>query len=272
MPYKMVLLEKEDGVATITLNRPDKLNAYNMEMTGEIDMAFDEAARDKEVRAIILTGAGRAFSTGFDLNWASNMDMENLPPMASTVKGRQVAYHEQSLLTTVLKMYNSPKPVIAAINGITMGGGVILAMACDLKIASEDAVFSLLEVKRGLIPTAGSTYFLPRAVGLTKALELALVCDPFDGREAERIGLINKAVPQDNLMTAAREIASKIARNAPLAVAMTKAALYRGLQEHDLAAHMDHEVYITSILFATEDFKEGISSIVEKREPVFKGR
>jgi len=272
MPYKMVLLEKEDGVATITLNRPEKLNAFNMEMTGEIDMAFDEAAGDKEVRAIILTGTGRAFSTGIDLNWAATLREEELPSMASTVRGRMVTHSERSFMTVMLKIQSIPQPVIAAINGITMGGALVLALACDLRVASENAELSMPQAKRGLIPDGGGTYFLPRAVGLTKALELALICDPFDAREAERIGLINKVVPPENLMSAAKDMATKIAKNAPLAVAMTKAAMYKGGQEHDLAAHMDHEVYIMNILFATEDFKEGISSIWEKREPIFKGR
>ncbi|MBM3156057.1 MAG: hypothetical protein FJ004_02085, partial [Chloroflexi bacterium] len=123
-----------------------------------------------------------------------------------------------------------------------------------------------------LIPDGGGTYLLPRAVGLTKALELALIGDEIDAREAERLGLVNKVVPHDNLMPAAREMALKIARNAPLAVAMTKAAMYRGLHEHDLAAHMDYEVYIMNILFGTEDFQEGMNSLFEKREPIFKGR
>ncbi|HEY48545.1 MAG TPA: enoyl-CoA hydratase/isomerase family protein [Dehalococcoidia bacterium] len=273
MPYQMVRLEKVDGVAIITLNRPEKLNAFNMEMTAEIDMALDEAAQEKEVKAIILTGAGRTFSTGIDLNWAATVrGDEELPSMASTVRGRMVTHGEKSFMTVVLKIQNMPKPVIAAINGIAMGGAFVLALACDLKIASENAEFSMPQVKRGLIPDGAGTYLLPRAVGLTKALELALICDSIDGREAERIGLVNKVVPHDSLMAAAREMATKIANNAPLAVAMTKAAMYKGIQEHDVAAHMDYEVYIMNILFATEDFQEGISSIWEKREPIFKGR
>jgi enoyl-CoA hydratase/carnithine racemase len=272
MPYKMVLLEKDDGVATITLNRPEKLNAFNMEMTGEIDMAFDEAGKDKEIKAIILTGAGRAFSSGIDLNWVETMDFENLPPIASTVRGRMVTHSERSFLTVVLKIQSMPKPVIAAVNGMAIGGAFILALACDLKVASENAEFSMPQVKRGLMPDGAGTYLLPRAVGLTKALELALICDPIDAREAERIGLVNKVVSHENLMATAREMATKIAKNAPLAVAMTKAAMYKGLHEHDMAAHMDYEVYIMNILFATEDFKEGISSIWEKREPIFKGK
>jgi len=273
MPYRMVLLEKQDGVATIILNRPGKLNAFNMEMTAEIDMAFDEAAQDREVKAIILTGAGRTFSTGIDLNWAATVrDDEELPSMASTVRGRMVTHSERSFMTVVLKIRSIPKPVIAAVNGIAMGGAFVLALSCDLKVASDNAEFSLPQVKRGLIPDGAGTYLLPRAVGLTKALELALICDSIDGREAERIGLVNKVVPHDNLMAAAREMATKIAGNVPLAVAMTKAAMHKGINEHDIAAHMDYEVYIMNILFGTEDFKEGISSIWEKREPVFKGR
>lgn len=272
MPYKMVLLEKENGLATITLNRPEKRNAFNMEMMGEMDMAFDDAARDRDVKAIILTGAGAAFSAGLDFNWAASMDLENLPPMASTVRGRQVAYTEKSLLTVVLKFQSCPKPVIAAINGITLGGAFVLALACDLKVASENAEFGMIQVKRGIIPDGGGTYILPRAVGLTRALELALVADRIDAREAERMGVVNKVVSHENLISAAREMATKIANNAPLAVSMTKAAMYRGLEERDLASHMDYEVYIMSILFGTEDFQEGISSLFEKRDPRFKGK
>ncbi|MEE8470459.1 MAG: enoyl-CoA hydratase-related protein [Dehalococcoidia bacterium] len=273
MSYKMVIYEKEDWVATITLNRPEKLNAFNMEMMGEIDMALDEAAKDKEVRAIIITGTGRGFTTGLDLNyWVATKGDGELPSMASTVRGRMVTYGERSLLTLLLKIQSMPKPVIAAVNGIAVGGGFILTAACDLKVASEEARFSMLQVKRGLMPDGGGTYFLPRAVGLTKALELALTGDTIDAREAERIGLLNRVVPAEALMATAREMAVKIASNAPLAVAMTKAALYKGAQEDDLAAHMDYEVYIMNILFATEDFNEGMSAFMEKREPAFKGR
>ncbi|MBE0480886.1 MAG: enoyl-CoA hydratase/isomerase family protein [Dehalococcoidia bacterium] len=121
MPYKMVLLDKDDGTAIITLNRPEKRNAFNMEMMGEMDMAFEEAARDKDIQTIILTGSGTAFSAGLDFNWAATMDTENLPPMASTVRGRSVTHNERSFLTLLLKMQSIPKAVIAAINGITLG-------------------------------------------------------------------------------------------------------------------------------------------------------
>ena len=272
MSYKMVLYEKKDEVATITLNRPEKLNAFNLEMMGEIDMALDEAAKDKEVKAVILTGTGRAFSTGLDFNWAASMSDEELPSMASTVRGRSVTHGEKSFLTAVLKMQSMPKPIIAALNGFTIGGATVLAIACDLRIASENAQLSMPQTKRGLIPDGGGTYLLPRILGLPKALELALVGDTIDAREAERIGLVNKVVPPDDLMAQAQEMAAKIARNAPLAVAMTKAAMYKGLHEHDLAAHMDYEVYIMNILFSTEDFKEGMTSLWEKRDATFKGR
>jgi enoyl-CoA hydratase/carnithine racemase len=272
MPYKMVTVEKGDGIATITLNRPEKRNAFNMEMMGEMDAAFDEAARDRDVMVIILTGAGTAFSSGLDFNWAADMDLENQPPMASTVRGRQVAYEEKSLLTLVLKMQSSPKPVIAAINGITLGGGLVLALACDLRIASETAEFGMIQVNRGIIPDGGGTYILPRIVGMPKALELGLTADRIDAPEAEKIGLVNKVVGHDNVMSAATHMAERIARNAPLAVMMTKAAMYRGIQEPDLAAHMDHEVYIMNILFGTQDFQEGIAAVFQKREPEFKGK
>jgi enoyl-CoA hydratase/carnithine racemase len=272
MPYRMVSLEKDKSIATITLNRPEKRNALNMELMSEIDMAFDEAAKDKDTRAIILTGSGSAFSAGLDFNWAATMGEQDLPPMASTVRGRMVTHDEKSFLTVLLKIQSMPKPVIAAVNGVALGGGFILAVACDLKVASENAQFGMLQVKRGLIPDGGGTFLLPRAVGLSKALELALIGDLINAREAERIGVVNKVVPPEKLMSAAEEMAAKIVKNAPLAVAMTKAAMYRGLHEHDLAAHMDYEVYIMNILFSTEDFQEGMRSLWEKREPRFKGK
>jgi enoyl-CoA hydratase/carnithine racemase len=268
----MVLYEKKDEVATITLNRPEKLNAFNLEMMGEIDMAFDEAAKDKEVRAIILTGTGRAFSTGLDFNWAASMGDEELASMASTVRGRTVTHNEKSFLTAILKIQSLPIPVIAALNGFVMGGATVLAVACDLRIAAEDAQISLTQAKRALIPDGGGTWLLSRVVGLPKALELTLVCDTLDAREAERIGLVNKVAPPDELLAQAHEMAAKIAKNAPLAVSMTKAATYKGLHEHDLAAHMDYEVYIMNILFSTGDFQEGMTSLWEKRDPVFKGK
>jgi enoyl-CoA hydratase len=272
MAYKLVSYEKDDSIALITLDRPEKRNAFNMEMMEEMDSAFDEAATDREVKAIIITGAGKAFSAGLDFNWAADMDLENLPPMASTVRGRQVAYNERSLLTLVLKIQQSPKPVIAAINGITLGGAFVLVAACDLRVAAENAEFGMLQVKRGLIPDGGGTFLLPKVVGMPKALELALVADIVSAQEAERIGLLNKVVPPENLIIETKAMARKVAANAPLAVAMTKAAMYRGLHEPDLAAHMDREVYIMNILFGTEDFKEGMASLWEKRDPVFKGR
>ena len=183
-----------------------------------------------------------------------------------------MAYDEKSLLTVVLKIQSSPKPVIAAINGITLGGGLVLALACDLRIASEMAEFGMIQVNRGIIPDGGGTHILPRIVGMPKALELGLTADRIDAPEAEKIGLVNRVVSHENLMQAARDMAERIARNAPLAVMMTKAAMYRGVQEPDLAAHMDHEVYIMNILFGTQDFQEGIAAVLEKRAPVFKGR
>ncbi len=272
MEYNMVKYDCMDGIATITLSRPDKRNAFNMEMMGEMDAAFDRAAKDRSVKVILFTGEGKAFSAGLDFNWAAEMDLEKMPPMASTVRGRQVAYEESSLLTLVLKMQQCPKPVIAAVNGVALGGAVVLIAACDIRIAAEQAEFGLLQTKRGLIPDGGGTYLLPRILGLPRALELALTADVIDAHEAARIGLINRVVPHDELLASARDTANRIAANAPLAVAMTKAAMYKGLHEHDLASHMDYEVYIMSILFGTEDFREGMASLWEKRPPEFKGK
>jgi len=163
------------------------------------------------------------------------------------------------------------KPVIAAVNGVAAGGGMGLALACDMRIASDKARFSSVFIKRGVVPDCAASYNLPRLVGMAKACELVLTGRVVSAQEAERIGLINKVVPHDELMKATREFAGEIALNPPLAVGLAKAALYRGMLETDMAAHMDFENHTQNALMGTKDFQEGINSFLEKREPVFRG-
>lgn len=270
MPYKTVILEKEDMLATITLNRPDVNNAFDRSMMGEIDDALNDASQDPNVRVVILTGAGKAFCAGGDVNMLMTLISSGAEWVRTTVG--DVVQRVGTMPTTVLKIRNMTKPVIAAVNGMAAGGGMGLALACDMRIISDKARFSTIFIKRGVIPDCAVTYNLPRLVGMAKACEMVLTGSVINAQEAERIGLVNKVVPHDELMKATKEFAGEIAKNPPLAVGMAKAMLYRGMLAEDIGAHMDFENYTQNMLMSTEDFKEGINSFMEKREPVFRGK
>ena len=270
MPYKSVILEKKDMIATITLNKPDVNNAFDLPMMGEIDDAMNDVAQDADIRALIITGAGKAFCTGGDVSYLQTL-IEDRAAFSRTTIGDAVR-RIGTMPTTVLKIRNMVKPVIAAVNGVAAGGGMGLALACDMRIISDKARFSTIFIKRGVIPDCAATFNLPRLVGMAKACELVLTGRVISAQEAERIGLVNMVVPHDELMKATREFAAEIAQNPPLAVGLAKAALYRGLDAEDIGAHMDYENYTQNALMGTEDFQEGINSFFEKREPVFRGK
>jgi 2-(1,2-epoxy-1,2-dihydrophenyl)acetyl-CoA isomerase len=270
VPYKAIILEKADMLATITLNKPDINNAFDEPMMIEIDDAINDVAQDKDVRVVIITGAGKAFCAGGDVSYLQVL-MENRSHIARTVIG-DVVRRSGTMPTVVLKIRQMMKPVIAAVNGVAAGGGMGLAAACDMRVASDKARFSTVFIKRGVIPDCAATYNLPRIVGMAKACELVLKGNVISAQEAERIGLVNKVVPHDELMKATREFADEIAQNPPIAVGLAKAALYKGMLEPDIGSQMDYEAYIQNALMATEDFNEGIQSFFEKREPVFKGK
>lgn len=220
MDYQQIILSKEGAIATITLNRPERLNAYGVRMGEELAAAIEELERDDQIRAFIITGAGRAFCVGHDQKEAAEHAGQPRPEDRSVPKLSNYP---------PLLMRRPEKPVVAAINGLVTGGGLALALMCDVRLASEKARFCEVHVSLGTIPGA-ETWFLPRIVGVPKALELILTSDWIDAKEAERIGLVNRVVPHEELEKAAKELASKIAKAPPLALKMAKRAVYHGLQ------------------------------------------
>jgi enoyl-CoA hydratase/carnithine racemase len=275
MAYRALKLEKEGPVAIITLNRPDAGNSFDFRLMEEVDAVLREVSKDKSIRAVILTGAGKYFSTGINLSMFT--DAKGMVEKDGGVEDKitddaDQTYGKGTPVAAVIRMRSMNKPVIAAINGPTVGAALSLVLGCDIRIASDKARFSMIFVKRGIAADTGGSFTLPRAVGLAKACEMVLTGDMIDAAEAERIGLVNKVVPHDDLMKVARELAMKIAKNPPLAVAMAKADLYRAMEEKDIIKQMKHEEKTQEVLIKTEDFMEAATAFMEKREPKFKGK
>jgi 2-(1,2-epoxy-1,2-dihydrophenyl)acetyl-CoA isomerase len=263
MSREYVLLDKQDGVATITLNRPEKYNAFAGRMRQEVVQAMDEVAQDREVRVVVITGAGKAFCVGGDVNEFVSGTTQALEQQASSER--------HAMCKAVLTINTMEKPVIASVNGVAAGGGCNLALSCDIRIASDRARFGQVFVRRGAHPDWGGIYFLPRLVGYSKAAELIFSGEVVDAQEALRIGMVNRVVPHEELPQATGDLAERIAKNAPIPIAFAK----RGLQNFhkwNLAQALDYESYVLEVCRRSEDFIEGFSSFLEKREPLFKGR
>jgi 2-(1,2-epoxy-1,2-dihydrophenyl)acetyl-CoA isomerase len=241
----------------------------------EFDAAVRDVAEDKAVRAVIITGAGKYFSTGIDLNMFTNPeklvgDKEDEPIRAPAQDDK--TYGRGTIIGGLIRIRSMSKPVIAAINGPVTGAAFSMALGCDIRIASDRARFSMVFVKRGIVPDTGGSFTLPRLVGPARACELILTGDAINAAEADRIGLVNRVVPHDELMKAAKELAQRIAKNPPLAVAMAKADLYKAMEEKDIIKQMKREEKSQEVLLNTEDFQESAAAFMEKREPVFKGK
>ena len=269
MAYNTLIVAKEAGVAMLTLNRPDKLNAWDEEMMEEGVRAIEEIRDDLDIRVLVITGAGRAFSTGADV---TSLARETERMKAGERSLRDGLSSWPGIVTMAYQLRQMDRPVIAAVNGVAAGAGFGLALACDIRIASDQARFSQIFVKRGLVPDTGSTYFLPRIVGTEKACELIFRGNLIDAYEAQRLGIVSRVVPHGELMNEVMSLAKELASSAPIAVGLAKRAIYKGASEIDLAAQMDFELYLNTLLFGTEDFKEGVMSFLEKREPRFLGR
>ena len=266
MNYEAIILEKSDGIATITLNRPEKLNALNDKMAEELPRAFDEVATDDSVNAVVITGAGRAFCAGADIQERFLGTIEKMK--RGEINLALEPTFPDAALPALLRI---EKPVIASINGPAAGVGCTLTLACDIRIASENARFGFVFVKRGITAEFGSTYFLPRLIGLGKTLELLLTGRIIDAEEAKEIGLVSQVVPADQLETATRELAKNIAESAPIAVRLTKKGIYQGV-DADLSTQMQWEDFAVTMLRQTEDHQEAARAFLEKRQPKFKGR
>jgi enoyl-CoA hydratase len=260
MPYENLLLEKKNSIAYLTVNRPKVLNALNTATMDELRAAFIDVKNDSSVRVAILTGAGeKAFIAGADIGELSKHD---------AVSGKEYTHRGQSVLDLI---ENLGKPVIACINGFALGGGCEIAMACTMRLASENSKLGQPEVKLGIIPGYGGTQRLPRLVGKGIAMQLVLAGEMITAQEAHRIGLVNEVTAPAELIPRAEAIASKIIANAPLAVQYAMEAVNKGLE-----MTLQEGLYLEAVLFgvscATEDKKEGTTAFLEKRPPQFKGK
>ena len=260
MEFKHIIFEKKEGVATITLNRPEALNAFSKEVVEEILRAVEEIKVDENVRVVVLTGAGeKAFSAGADIK-----DMIGM----TALRARELSFMGERLCLT---LENFEKPVIAAINGYALGGGMEVAMACDLRIASENARMGQTEINIGLIPGWGGTQRLTRLVGMTKAKELVFSGKMIDARTAEQIGLLNMVVPTDKFREVVHQLAVDLASKAPVALKVAKALITKGA-DMDLDAALELEREGFGVVASTDDLKEGVSAFTNKRKPEFKGK
>ena len=271
MAYETVMYTKEAHIATLTLNRPDVLNALNDTMIEETLTVIDGINRDEDVRALIVTGAGRGFSAGADVEYLeSSAKAMTQVPFTETGVGRHMR-DKPTAFTISKALRQLGKPVIAAINGVTAGIAISIILACDIRIAADNARFAMAFVKRGLIPDGGASYSLPRLVGYGMACKLIFTGDVIDTQEAIRIGMIEEVVPPEDLMPHAQALGKCIAQNPPLAVRMAKRVLQTGADAQDFETQVNREVYIQNALFATDDFAEGVRSFLEKRPPQFTG-
>jgi enoyl-CoA hydratase len=258
MSYETIIVSREPHIAIITLNRPDALNALNTKLADELIAALNELEKDDSIRCVIITGNERAFCAGADIKEMSNLSSPEL------IKSNH-------LFTLWEKVGGYPKPMVGALSGYTLGGGLELAMSCDILVASENTKLGQPEINIGIIPGGGGTQRLPRTVGKYKAMELILTGSIITAEEAKVYGLVNKVVSQNKLLDEAKKIATEIASKAPFAVKLAKQAINKAF-EIGLSNGLDFERSSFYLLFSTEDKSEGMRAFLEKRKPEFKGK
>lgn len=256
-----VTYENRDGIGLITLNRPEKRNAFSAQLISELAEQAVACEKDESVKVVVLTGAGKCFCAGGDLEGHPVFELDNpLDREQFIIKAQQIP----------LAFHRMPKPVIGAINGVAGGAGLDLALGCDVRIAAEDARFGSMFVSAGLMPDMGGTYFLPRIVGLCRAMDMLFSGVLIDAAEAYRIGLVNKVVPVTELMDRTLEMAQRYARGPSQSYKLTKWAVYQGL-EIDLPSALEHERFGQNLLLGTKDVREAARAFTEGRIPEFKG-
>lgn len=252
-------VETVDAVTTLTLDRADSLNSLTLGLKNELLQALKSAGRDRAIRAVVITGAGRAFCAGQDLRERMEPDAA---PLAVELRQR---YNP-----IIIAMRRLEKPIVAAVNGVAAGAGASLAFACDIRLAAPEASFILAFGRVGLVPDSGATWFLPRLVGTAKALEIALTTEPLSAADAERFGLVARIVPADGLLAEGQALAERLAAGAPRAIALTKRALNRAW-DATLEEQLEYEADLQGLAGASADHAEGVAAFVEKRRPAFTG-
>jgi enoyl-CoA hydratase/carnithine racemase len=262
MDFENILFSVGDGLAIITLNQPDRRNALSWEMAKEIETALSEIKEKEEAKVLILTGNGKSFCSGGDVK--SMAEGMGKPLLES--REQIISYYK-----TALAILRTDIPTIASINGHAIGAGLTLALACDMRIAAEEAKMGATFLQIGLHPGMGTTYFLPRLVGTARACELIFTARMIEAREAERIGLVNKVVPRERLADETKELAKEIAAGPSLAIKMAKKSIYFGVN-NDLENVLQYESFAQAACTQTEDLKEGIAAFIQKRKPEFKGK
>ncbi|MBA2441342.1 MAG: enoyl-CoA hydratase/isomerase family protein [Rubrobacter sp.] len=260
--YETILFEKSGGVATISLNRPEVLNAFNGTLHEEVHAAFEAAEDDGEVRAIVLRGEGRGFSAGADLSEVIEGNGSEQPDLGE--------YLRNTYSRLVMKMVSIEKPIVAALHGPVYGAGLGIALACDLRVAAESAKFSVAFIKIGLIPDAGISFFLPRLVGIGKAMEMSMLGETVEAEEARSIGLVNRVVADEAVAGEAAALATRLASMPTRALGRIKVTLY-GSFEGDIGTALEKEARGQTFCGYTEDHREGIAAFFEKREAEFTG-
>lgn len=260
MTFETILLDVSDGVATITLNRPHALNAFNDQMIQETTAVFKQASRDKSIRCVVLTGNGRAFSSGQDLS-----DVNSRGDSFSIGDHLRHGYHK-----LIMQMVTLEKPIIGAINGIAAGAGCGVALATDIRIASDKASFMLAFSRVGLVPDSGVNWFLPRLIGTARAYEMAITADKIPAATAHEWGMVNRVVPAAQLMETVASWAKPLASGPTLAYGLTKRAINKAWLT-DLPEALTYEAHLQEIAGRSHDSSEGVQAFLQKREPQFKG-
>ena len=276
MEYKAIKVDKNDGVCTITLNRPDRLNALNQQMIEELIKVLEDAGADDGIRVVVLTGAGKSFCAGGDFGFdkvkegkVDISDAEDVGDVAGSMRRGHLFHY--IIKGVILPIHRMEKPTIAVINGPAVAGGLDIALACDMRIGSENARFGVGFTKIGLCIGTGGAWFLPRIIGLNRALEFVMSGDIMDADEAYRVGLLNKLFPTDTLEEKADQFARRLASGAPIALRLAKMQIYKGL-ETDLETALAFGSACEFVTISSDDHREGVMAFAQKRAPNYEGK